>query len=77
MHIRKLSAIVLIAILYYGTGGCATDSLEINPDLKPGQSVGVDIKSCFSEKSTDSKWGLGIPKLWNAINGCKAPEEEE
>lgn len=74
MHLRKLSAIVLIAILYYG---CATDSLDINPDLKPGQSVGLDIKSCFNEKSTDSKWGLGIPKLWNAINGCEAPEEEE
>ncbi len=60
---------------------CATDQLEVKPDLDPGNSVGVDIKSCFSQAALDSKWGLGVPQIWNMLNGCKetndGKEEEQ
>lgn len=57
--------------------GCATDQLEVTPDLDPGNSVGVDIKSCFSDEAVATKWALGIPALWNALNGCKGEDDGE
>ena len=67
---------ILMASVLAVTLGCATDQLEVDPDIDPGNSVGVKVKSCFSDKALESPWGLGVPKLWNAINGCEAPAEE-
>jgi len=56
---------------------CATQQLEIDPNLTPGEGVGLQVKSCFSADAVKSKYGFGIPGLWNSMNGCKNPEEEE
>jgi len=50
--------------------GCATTDLEITPEITPGEGVTVTAKSCFSQAALDSPWGVGIPTIWNQINGC-------
>ena len=68
---------VVLPVIALSVLGCATDQLEVNPDLKPGDSVGVRVKSCFDDKALENRWGLGIPSLWNALNGCDPPEADE
>ena len=55
---------------------CATDDLEVKPEIIPGEGIQVTAKLCFSQEAVKSQWGLGIPKIWNQINGCPKPLDE-
>lgn len=67
---------ILASLIVFFMLGCATGQLEVNPDLKPGESVGIDVKACFSDEAVNS-WGKFFTGTWNKLFGCLPPAEED